>query len=350
MNYKESLFFIGKCLTINHEKHNNILVEIALKSEKFDWEAIVKISTAHYVFPALYCNLKRANFLHYVPADLVEYMIHITNLNRERNEQIISQAKELNEILLANDITPIFLKGTGNLLEGLYHDIAERMVGDIDFLVSEKKCYKAFNLLQKTGYIKVAELYDEHRHLPRLTHPKKIAAIEVHREILRKEESTYFNFDSIKNSTIIINNINVLSFENQIKLTVFSKFINDDAYVLKSISLRPAYDIFYLSNKIDSLNFNNEDHLIKELKAGISVYTTILSSKQKIKYSFDKETIIYTNKAMKSLGKGNKFMKSFLFLRHRFIILFNALSKKSYLKFVLSKFLDRNWYKKRFGI
>ena len=45
----------------------------------------MKVSTAHYVFPALYCNLKRANFLKYLPADLVEYMKFITNLNKERN-------------------------------------------------------------------------------------------------------------------------------------------------------------------------------------------------------------------------------------------------------------------------
>ena len=37
---------------------------------------------------------KEADFLKYLPADLVEYMIHITNLNRDRNTQIIQQAKE----------------------------------------------------------------------------------------------------------------------------------------------------------------------------------------------------------------------------------------------------------------
>ena len=65
-------------------------------------------------------------------------MEHITNINRERNKQIITQAKELNSLLLANNIRPIFLKGTGNLLAGIYDDIAERMVG-ILILFSQKK-------------------------------------------------------------------------------------------------------------------------------------------------------------------------------------------------------------------
>ena len=49
-------------------------------------------------------------------------MEYITNLNRERNEKIIRQARELNTLLLANNIRPIFLKGTGNLLAGIYED------------------------------------------------------------------------------------------------------------------------------------------------------------------------------------------------------------------------------------
>ncbi|MGK0307437.1 MAG: hypothetical protein ACI8RP_000389 [Urechidicola sp.] len=142
-------------MTINHEKHNKIIVEEELKSNHIDWEAVVKVSTSHYVFPALYCNLKKTDFLHYLPTDLVEYMKHITDLNRERNQQIIDQAKEINELLLTNNITPIFLKGTGNLLENLYEDIAERMVGDIDFIFSKEDYPKVIEVLTNDGFSKV---------------------------------------------------------------------------------------------------------------------------------------------------------------------------------------------------
>ena len=134
MNYKETLFFIAKCLTISLEEKNRQEIEKQLKSKTIDWDTVVKVSTAHYVFPALYCNLKCADFLQYLPHELVNYMEYITDINRERNKKIIAIAKELNSLLLANNITPIFLKGTGNLLAGIYDDIAERMLGDIDFL------------------------------------------------------------------------------------------------------------------------------------------------------------------------------------------------------------------------
>ena len=125
MNYKKNLYFISKCLTISLEEKNRDEIENVLKTTDIDWDAVVKVSTGHYVFPALYCNLKRANFLHYLPQELVNYMQYITNLNRERNKKIITQARELNTLLLENKITPIFLKGTGNLLAGIYEDIAE---------------------------------------------------------------------------------------------------------------------------------------------------------------------------------------------------------------------------------
>ena len=62
MNYKETLYFIAKCLTISLEEKNRQEIEKQLKSTSIDWDAVVKVSTAHYVFPALYCNLKRARF------------------------------------------------------------------------------------------------------------------------------------------------------------------------------------------------------------------------------------------------------------------------------------------------
>ena len=108
MSYKETLYFVAKCLTISLEGNNRQEIEKQLKSKSIDWDAVVKVSTSHYVFPALYCNLKRVDFLKYLPQELVSYMKHITNLNRERNEQIIEQAKKLNNLLLANNITPIY--------------------------------------------------------------------------------------------------------------------------------------------------------------------------------------------------------------------------------------------------
>ena len=62
MNYKETLFFVGQSLTINHDPKNKVLIEEQLKSISVDWEAVVKVSTAHYVLPALYLIFIKLNF------------------------------------------------------------------------------------------------------------------------------------------------------------------------------------------------------------------------------------------------------------------------------------------------
>ena len=284
MTYKETLFFIGKCLTISNEEHNKIQVEVELKLAKIDWEKVVKVATSHYVFPALYCNLKRVNFLHYLPTDLVEYMKHITDLNRERNIQIIEQAKEINELLITNNITPIFLKGTGNLLEGLYDDIAERMVGDIDFLVSKENFKRTVSILKKNGYERTSKKLSSpiyQKHYPRLFNKEKTAAVEVHIKALRDNANLYFNYDSIKKNIISKNNFHFLNHKDQLVLTTLAIQHNDYGFLLKRINLRISYDILLISKKIGKNNFKFKDYKIffNLLNSYFSVSSSILNSK-----------------------------------------------------------------------
>ena len=251
MNHKETLFFVAKCLTISLEARNRQEIEKQLKSMSIDWDAVVKVSTAHYVFPALYCNFKRADFLKYLPADLVDYMKYITNLNRDRNVQIIQQAKELNSLLLENNIRTLFLKGTGNLLEGLYEDIGERMVGDIDLIVSNEDSLKSNKVLINNGYktkINESYLFPNFRHSPRLIKSTRIAAVEIHKELFIEKFPHEFNYELINKKVQKINNVNVLSFEHQLALSIIANQINDNGFYYKTIALRNAYDVF-LDNK-----------------------------------------------------------------------------------------------------
>lgn len=59
---KEPLFFIGQRLTINFKEKNKIAIAQQLKKNSVDWDAVVKISTEHYVLTALYCNFKKLTF------------------------------------------------------------------------------------------------------------------------------------------------------------------------------------------------------------------------------------------------------------------------------------------------
>jgi hypothetical protein len=305
LNYKETLFFIAKCLTISLEDKNRQEIEKQLKLKTLDWDAIVKVSTSHYVFPALYCNFKRTNFLKYLPDDLVDYMKHITDLNRERNTQILKQAQELNSLLLANEITPIFLKGTGNLLEGLYEDIGERMVGDIDFLLSEEDFFKGIDIIKKDNYNKregQLDYFPGFRHYSRLVKQENIAAVEIHKEVTIEKYRGEFNCKIISKDAQLINDFSVLSFENQLSLSIITSQINDYGFKLKNFSLRNAYDVFLLSKKVHTkkaiLKFTK---LKSPLNCFIANCNLIFGDLKSLEYHKNKKSESYLKAFNKSL-------------------------------------------------
>ena len=202
-------------------------------------------------YQPVYCNLQRANFLHYLPEKLVDYMNYITNLNRKRNEEIILQASRIKYSILTNNITPIFLKGTANLLAGIYVDIAERMVGDIDFIFSKEDYPKAVTILREFGYSEVRK-YSYHfpaeKHYRRLQKKDKIAAIEIHSEMLGIEKyRKEFNYSVVEKDSQVIKDFRVLSYANKLNLSIIADQIEDYGFDFKTMALRNAYDVFLLS-------------------------------------------------------------------------------------------------------
>jgi hypothetical protein len=324
MTYKETLFFVAKCLTISLEEKNRKEIELTLKTTTIDWDSVVKVSTAQYVFPALYCNLKRVGFLHYVPADLVAYMKHITDLNRERNQQIIAQAKEINNLLLTNNITPIFLKGTGNLLEGLYEDIGERMVGDIDLLFKEEEYKNTVKLLKRHGYINKINKFDKAkggRHYPRLINEERIAAVEVHFRMLNNPFNRHFNYNMIKDHIIRLkNSAHILGYKDQILLTCYNIQANDFGYWLKVFSLRKSYDLFLLSKKHNTLKAVESSlyyfHLLNTFLASTSHLFKNVSS---IHFKKNKKASTYIKRQMKLLENPKKMNTNLKFWNTYFL-------------------------------
>lgn len=358
MNYKETLFFIGKCLTINHEEHNKILVEEQLKSNSVNWDNVVKVSTGHYVFPALYCNLKHADFLRYLPSDLVEYMQHITQLNRERNEQIIEQAKELNELLLANNITPIFLKGTAFLLQDLYEDIAERMVGDIDFLVKKDEAELTYKILTQNNYTSVSNdeyFFPHHRHLPRIKKEKRIAAVEIHTKMLKEEYVEEFNYETTIPNSFTKNSVTFLGNNEQLSLAIIANQINDDDKLRYKIGLRNTYDVYLLSLKTNSLSaIKKYTLLFTPLNNFLSASQKVLNSKL-IYFKETDESKLYLTKFINFLSNTkqsqdfNKKVNTKLFFKARFDIVKKFFHNKEMRSWLIKRITDKNWLKAKYN-
>ncbi len=357
MNYKEALFFIGKCLTINHEAHNKKSVAVQLQTEKIDWDMVVQVSTAHYVFPALYLNLKKANFTEYLPEELVNYMDHITSLNRERNEAIINQVRDLQKLMVANGIEPIFLKGSGNLVSGLYDDIAERMVGDIDFLVSLEHYQTCIELLAEYGYIEVHDIKLKlvgFRHYPRLRHEDYIAAVEIHSELIIEDYVAEFNYDFLKPNFQSINSYQVLGIEDQLCLSVIAKQINDKGQHYKDIALRNTYDAFLLSKKCDT---GKAISRFEDLKDPINSYLAIcnetLNGIDTFRISKSKKTKKYLRDFYQFLNnekleKKHRYRtKKKLLWKTRIRVIKKAFLDKNHRKWLFNRIREKDWQEAR---
>lgn len=356
MTYKETLLFIGKCLTINKNKSNKKAIENKLRNTNIDWDSILKLSTKHYVLPALYCNLKRAQLLYSLPKDLVDYMIYITGLNRTRNLKIIKQAKAINSLLLANNITPVFLKGTANLLDGLYIDIAERMVGDIDFIIDKKSADIALKILFENNYTyseKIPKQFGYIKHYPRLIRSGEIGAIEVHLELTLKKFSSIFNYQVVKSQLRKKDAFTFLSYQHQTAHTIINKQLNDDGYIHQNIALRNYYDLFLLSHKTNTLkSIELFPKIFKQLNSFLSIASIVFPNTQSIHFKKNKHAIHYQKTTLKLLNTPKKHLQRNrrLKLFSTFMIRINLLSKAFYSKshciYVLQKLSNLKWYQR----
>ena len=340
MSYKDVFYFVAMCLTISQEKKNKQIIEARLKQNDIDWEFVVEVSTGHYVFPAMYCALKREGFLTYLPQELLNFMEHVANTNRDRNTQIISQAKELNTFLLSHNITPIFIKGTANLLAGLYNDITERMVGDIDFLFSSQDYPRAIQVLKEYGYCKTVESGIKHpypfsKHYPRLVKEDKIAAIEIHDNLLKEGYSNRFNHDTIKSSIQVLDNVAMLSDGNMLNLSILANQINDDQFFYKRISLRNAYDVFLLSKKVSATNaVNSISKLSHPLHCFLAACGEVFNSPDSLTYNQTKQIKAYLKLFKEQFTNPRKAKRRHT--RIKFYI---------HLKLILTKFYKGIFYK-----
>ena len=358
MNYKETLYFVATCLTISLEDKNKQEIEKQLQSDTIDWDAVVKLSTAHYVFPALYCNLKRADFLNYLPQELVSYMEHITSINKERNKQIIIQAQELNSVLLANNIRPIFLKGTGNLLAGIYEEIAERMVGDIDFIFSKEDYPEAIKVLREFEYSEVEkkEYYPPvaNKHYRRLQKENNIAAIEIHNELLIEKYANEFNYSFVEKDAQVIDEVVVLSYANKLNLSIIANQINDNGFSYKIMALRNAYDVFLLSKKTKAKDAVNAlDKLTNPLNCFLAACDEVFNSVASLEYNKTKKAASYLrdfnsqfNNPILTRSKP-KHIKIYLFIKLGLYIILKSIIYKEYRVFLFKSLTDKNWYKEK---
>jgi len=241
---------------------NETELRTRLGHKNMDWEWFVKASSQLGVMTSAYCRLEQKGLLDLVPEDLNAYLSGITKINRNRNQTLLNQVKELSALFNAHGINHVFTKGCALLASGYFKDFGERLIGDIDLLVEPTNLFKAEQLLLNLEYVSAKPTlfgkHKRHRHLPRLVHPDLLGAVEIHSKLLRKEVSEILTPEGILNDRIIINHVYVPNAEANLDILVLNDMVNDFGYLLKSTNFKSCYDSLVLEQQMDPPKDNDK--------------------------------------------------------------------------------------------
>ena len=256
MTNKELFYFTGKCLTLDeHPGFGKEIIQL-IESDSINWQDFVGLCSGHLILPVIYLKFQAHDIIVHLPEELTEFLKEIHELNLSRNEQILKQLNEITDILNENEIYPTLLKGVGYLVDKLYSNLGERMMGDIDLLVSEEDYLPAAKILESDGYSMTIESYVDVKslkHYPRLSKNGVPASVEIHRLPVPQEFTKWYNteiIDKEKRSINVDASCFVLSDNHKaIHNFIHSQLSNKgDAYGI--VSFRAIYDLYLLSKRI----------------------------------------------------------------------------------------------------
>jgi len=118
-----------------------------------------------------------------------------------------------------------------------------------------------------------------------------------------------FNCELISKDTQVINDFSLLSFENQLSLSIITSQINDYGFEFNRFSLRNAYDVFLLSKKVDTkktiLKFTK---LKSPLNCFLANCNLVFGDLKSLEYYKTKESEIYLKAFNKSLYRSKSII------------------------------------------
>ena len=257
MNPLNYFLLLGRCLSVNPSGADIAYVNELLNDKDFDSYRMVKYADNHLILPLLFNSFTRMRLIDLLPEDLREYLWKIYQLNSQRNKEIKKQINEIDKVLKAENVNPVFFKGSGNLVDELFIDPGERIMNDIDFLVKDEDFEKAANILHINGYNSQFHYENKFKkyikHYPPLTKKGETATIEIHRLAVNQKRINSVDMSGLFGFSRQAENSALLVPSDEYKLILnflHSQFENGGALYAR-IRLRSFYDLYFLSQRLD---------------------------------------------------------------------------------------------------
>jgi hypothetical protein len=353
--------FLCFCLSFEGEEEGKKFIIKKLASGEINQDAFIFLASNHFVLPALTLKFQKYGLCEFFSPDYATHLQDILALNQKRNQKILHQIEEINHALNKENIKPVYLKGTANLLDQIYTDVGERMIGDIDVLIQENDYLKAAEIVLSLGYQNSDEYQgDVHnvKHFPRLYKPDVPADIEIHRLPVDKKYATHFSSELIFTSKVqITNSVNAYVPADAHKLihNFIHSQLSNEGYRFKRISLRDIYDVYLLSKRINPADIVNQ---IKDKNKAIAYfgfaervfkdsYSPSLKDLPSAKKYIKKQQYYLNHSSVQRLHLRAVRLYQMVFVRYLFRIIrmpFSATSRKH----VVNRLKDPGWYKKHF--
>jgi hypothetical protein len=252
------------------------------------WEPLVAAANQHLLCPALYGAIKHKNLLSSIPADLREYLQTLYYHNGERNRQLADHTEET--ILLLNDlgVEPVLLKGTANLLSGLYLDQSMRFISDIDMLIPGNRMTDCIRKLKDAGFDYLlppeADCWKNHHHCPPLFKKNRYFLVELHRELMPDHYQYLINADSVLSNSIPLRigtaRARIPSLSHRIIHNIAHAQLTDRDYHFGDIQLRQLYDLVLLADKIQEKEWREIELVFRRLGYSSALSGYLLAGKQ----------------------------------------------------------------------
>ena len=146
--------------SLNFSKEQDLIVKILFQKceiNKKDFininlDKIILILSSHLMLPAFYNCCKKKKILKFLPDPFTNYIKEIYEINKQRNKLLLNEMELISKFLQQSKINFVFLKGSSLIYQKIYSDIGERMIGDIDILIEDKRRKEVINLLKSNNY------------------------------------------------------------------------------------------------------------------------------------------------------------------------------------------------------
>jgi hypothetical protein len=360
MDHFQTYNLLARCLSLDFAESQRQPVIRAFESQDFDTGKFLKTADNHLVIQSLYPLLEKHDLLSHIPAELADHLEMVFKINATRNEKITGQVQVINALLSRENIFPLYLKGTGNILDGLYPHPGQRILHDIDFLVEDMNFEKAAGILLKNGYHSYIPFNPENikdiKHYPILHHENFPAHVEIHRIPVNKKYAVKFTSEMVfrdKVRPLLASDCFVMSNGHRAIHTFIHSQLEDKGYYYAKASLRSMYDMLLLSGRVSLEDtFSAFGHYRRKSEAFLDIMYKTFGIKPAGHSSFILNNYLHSTRFFLNHRYRLVNLLSYFLLRTFLAYIINpflAITDKELRKLLIGKLKDRNWYGKHFG-